>query len=157
MLSRHSRTTFSWCTSLMFLRHRKPDALVWKFYRGWAWCRTENRNCPNPGFLATSQCTGLPNKVCPRLRDSACWRSGEITQPRTSLIREPCTLLSRKTARGCYRAGSCWHTFFLHSTVYTKLEVFVDKTVRYVARGRRGETRVAAQQKSARSHAPFYP
>ena len=34
--------------------------------------------------------TGLPNKVCPRLRDSACWRSGEITQPRTSLIREPC-------------------------------------------------------------------
>ena len=33
---------------------------------------------------------GLPNKVCPRLRDSACWRSGEITQPRTSLIREPC-------------------------------------------------------------------
>ena len=36
-------------------------------------------------------CTGLPNKVCPRLRDSACWRSGEITQPRTSLIRGPCT------------------------------------------------------------------
>ena len=27
--------------------------------------------------------TGLPNKVCPRLRDSACWRSGEITQPRS--------------------------------------------------------------------------
>ena len=25
-----------------------------------------------------------------RLRDSACWRSGEITQPRTSLIWEPC-------------------------------------------------------------------
>ena len=37
--------------------------------------------------------TGLPNKVRPRLRDSACWRSGEITQPRTSLIREPGTLL----------------------------------------------------------------
>ena len=37
--------------------------------------------------------TGLPNKVCPRLRDSACWRSGEITQPRTSLIGEPCTCL----------------------------------------------------------------
>ena len=35
--------------------------------------------------------TGLPNKVCPRLRDSACWRSGEITQPRPSLIREPYT------------------------------------------------------------------
>ena len=37
-------------------------------------------------------CTGLPNKVCPRLRDSACWRSGEITQPRTRFIREPCNL-----------------------------------------------------------------
>ena len=35
-------------------------------------------------------CTGLSNKVCPRLRDSVCWHSGEITQPRTSLIREPC-------------------------------------------------------------------
>ena len=23
-----------------------------------------------------SWCTGLQNKVCPRLRDSACWRSG---------------------------------------------------------------------------------
>ena len=34
--------------------------------------------------------TGLPNKVFPRLRDSACWRSGEIMQPRTRLIREPC-------------------------------------------------------------------
>ena len=34
--------------------------------------------------------TGLPNKVSPRLRDSACWCSGKITQPRTSLIREPC-------------------------------------------------------------------
>ena len=27
--------------------------------------------------------TELAQKVCPRLRDSACWRSGEITQPRT--------------------------------------------------------------------------
>ena len=35
--------------------------------------------------------TGLMNKVCPRLRDSVFWHSGEITQPRTSLIREPCT------------------------------------------------------------------
>ena len=42
----------------------------------------------------TQKYTGLPNKVCPRLRDSACWCSGEITQPRTSLIREPCTPLS---------------------------------------------------------------
>ena len=44
-----------------------------------------------PSGIGKSVTTGLPNKVCPRLRDSACWRSGEITQPRTSLIREPCT------------------------------------------------------------------
>ena len=25
-------------------------------------------------------------KVCPMLRDSACWRSGEITQPRTNFL-----------------------------------------------------------------------
>ena len=64
-------------------------------------------NCRNPVVMAAKQLlgvaavpekirnegtnTGLPNKVCPSLRDSACWRSGEITQPRTSLIREPCT------------------------------------------------------------------
>ena len=46
--------------------------------------------------------TGLPNKVCPRLRDSACWSSGEITQPRTSLIREPCN----HAALSMIRAGS---------------------------------------------------
>ena len=41
----------------------------------------------------------------------------------------------------------------------TKLEVFVDKTVRGLApaRRRRRETRAAAQQKSARFHPPFYP
>ena len=27
--------------------------------------------------------TELAKKVCPRLCDSTCWRSGEITQPRT--------------------------------------------------------------------------
>ena len=27
-----------------------------------------------------------PKKGCPRLRDSACWRSGEITQPRTNFL-----------------------------------------------------------------------
>ena len=30
--------------------------------------------------------TELAKKVCPRLRDSACWRSGEITQPRTKFL-----------------------------------------------------------------------
>ena len=30
--------------------------------------------------------TELAKKVCPRLRDSACWRSGEITQPRTNVL-----------------------------------------------------------------------
>ena len=46
----------------------------------------------DPGIpILTFSTTGLPNKVCPRLLDSVFWRSGEITQPRTSLIREPCT------------------------------------------------------------------
>ena len=38
--------------------------------------------------------TGLPNKACPRLRDLATAPARGITQPRTNLIREPCT---RKT------------------------------------------------------------
>ena len=50
----------------------------------------ELKNHFNPKGDFRLSLTGLPNKVCPRLRDSACWRSGEITQPRTSLIREPC-------------------------------------------------------------------
>ena len=40
-----------------------------------------------------SCCTELAKKVCPcRLRDSACWRSGEITQPRTNFFGQLCTL-----------------------------------------------------------------
>ena len=39
----------------------------------------------------------------------------------------------------------------------TKLEAFVDKTVRRRTRGQRRDTCAAAQQKSARFHAPFYP
>ena len=35
-------------------------------------------------------CTELAKKVCTRLRDSACWRSGEITQPRTNFCGHPC-------------------------------------------------------------------
>ena len=34
-----------------------------------------------------------PKKVCPRLRDSACWRSGEITQPRTNFFGQLCISL----------------------------------------------------------------
>ena len=30
--------------------------------------------------------TTIQYRVCPRLRDSACWRSGEITQPRTNVL-----------------------------------------------------------------------
>ena len=30
--------------------------------------------------------TELAKKVCPGLHDSACWRSGEITQPRTNFL-----------------------------------------------------------------------
>ena len=59
----------------------------------------------SPRVLELSTVTGLPNKVCPRLRDSACWRSGEITQPRTSLIRESCIMILINTILfyiGCY-------------------------------------------------------
>ena len=35
--------------------------------------------------------TEWAKKVCPRLRDSACWRSGEITQPRTHFFGQLCT------------------------------------------------------------------
>ena len=35
--------------------------------------------------------TGLPNKACTRLRDLATAPARGITQPRTNLIREPCT------------------------------------------------------------------
>ena len=30
--------------------------------------------------------------------------------------------------RGCYGAGSCWHTVFLHSTVEKVIEVFTQLT-----------------------------
>ena len=42
-------------------------------------------------------CTELAKKVCPRLRDSACRRCGEITQPRTHFFGQLCTLMNRKT------------------------------------------------------------
>ena len=41
--------------------------------------------------------TGLPNKACPRLRDLATAPARRITQPRTNLIREPCTCHSHQT------------------------------------------------------------
>ena len=41
--------------------------------------------------ILAEYCTGLPNKVCPRLRDLATAPARGITQPRTNLIREPCT------------------------------------------------------------------
>ena len=34
--------------------------------------------------------TEFAKKVCPRLRDSACWRSGEITQPKTNFFGQLC-------------------------------------------------------------------
>ena len=37
-----------------------------------------------------SACTELAKTVCPRLRDSAYWRSGEITQPRTHFFAQLC-------------------------------------------------------------------
>ena len=40
--------------------------------------------------------TGLPNKACPRLRDLATALARGITQPRTNLIREPCTAIDSR-------------------------------------------------------------
>ena len=37
-------------------------------------------------------CTELAKKVCPRLRDSACWRSGETTQPMTHFFGQLCNI-----------------------------------------------------------------
>ena len=39
-------------------------------------------------------CTELAKKVCTRLRDSAYWCIGEITQPRTNIFGQLCTVLS---------------------------------------------------------------
>ena len=41
----------------------------------------------------------LAKKVSPRLRDSACWRSGEITQPRTHFFGQLCTEIEQLTSR----------------------------------------------------------
>ena len=40
----------------------------------------------NERLLRARICTELAKKVSPGLRDSACWRSGEITQPRTNFF-----------------------------------------------------------------------
>ena len=94
----HLRQLMIGATNVMLLmkdgkRDRLKMEVVWKSHRLFAvHCQTKQ---PTTAVLST----GLPNKVCPRLRDSACWRSGEITQPRTSLIWEPCiTLCISQTA-----------------------------------------------------------
>ena len=43
-------------------------------------------------FLHNTQPTEWAKKVCPKLRDSAWWRSGEITQPRTNFFGQLCIM-----------------------------------------------------------------
>ena len=43
-------------------------------------------------YASGSRITELAKKVCPWLRDSACWRSGEITQPRTTVFGQLCSV-----------------------------------------------------------------
>ena len=60
--------------------------------------------------------TELANKVCPRLCDSASWRSGEITQPRTNFFGQLCikvegmrfTELANKVCPSRLRDSACW-------------------------------------------------
>ena len=40
--------------------------------------------------------TEMAKKVCPRLCDSACWRSGEFTQPRTHFFDQLCMICLAK-------------------------------------------------------------
>ena len=49
-----------------------------------------NRRTANVRCQFDIQSTELAKKVCPRLRDSACWRGAEITQPRTNFFGQLC-------------------------------------------------------------------
>ena len=55
----------------------------------------------------------MAKKVCPRLHDSACWRSGEITQPRTNFLGQLCKVedhcenVPEQWGGGKLTAGGC--------------------------------------------------
>ena len=64
-------------------------------------CQTKGKTqCSHDSSQTLKYYTGLPNKACPRLRDLATAPAHGITQPRTNLIREPCTVIG---ARMSYR------------------------------------------------------
>ena len=54
-------------------------------------CKRADRPTTLPSS-AHGSCTELAKKVCPRLHDSACWHSGEITQPRTNFFVQLCSI-----------------------------------------------------------------
>ena len=51
-------------------------------------------------MVAIGPITELAKKVRHRLRDSACWRSGEITQPRTNFFGQLCTVCTARRGMG---------------------------------------------------------
>ena len=61
--------------------------------------------------------TELAKRVCPRLRDSACWRSGDITQPMTNFFGQLYTFLllrfsyERKRAQHPLKCHVCGEAF----------------------------------------------
>ena len=42
------------------------------------------------------KCTEMAKKVCPRLCDSACWRSSKIAQPRTHFFGQLCSVSAKR-------------------------------------------------------------
>ena len=58
--------------------------------------------------------TELAKKVCPRLRDSTCWRSGEITQPRTNFFGQLCRMPNRFKAYRVHTSALKTANIFSH-------------------------------------------
>ena len=64
-------------------------------------CNTSKRERED---IFIAGCTELAKKDCPRWRDSACWRCGEITQPRTYFFDHLCTWDRSVT---CWKWSNC--------------------------------------------------
>ena len=62
--------------------------------------RGKNDPCKRMFTRGGATHTELAKKVCPGLHDSACWRSGEITQLRTNFFGQLCTY--------CVYPGNCY-------------------------------------------------
>ena len=85
---------------------------------------TRSSNCASKQVNLTQEgkdATELVKKVCPRLRDSACWRRGEITQPRTIFLANSVYLWTlhsalpymNKQTVSCYIFGALSFSCFL--------------------------------------------